>query len=249
MSHAIMERTSRRRLHVRVVVLLSVVIATGTCLIAIVRHVSRQRTREKQTKLIACAMMLEAYDEVNGHLPSLAVTDATGNLLYSWRVSTLPFSPDSAIKVDYTASWNSPENSEAAHSSPWWLCFNARASGTARFETNVLAVGGEGAAFEVGTNYRMRDLPDDLILLIATQSTGIHWMEPRDLDVSCLAEQLQQKNAGDFISVVFRDQSVWQLKASAMREAILPFCTIQGARQSNREKELGPYLISRLRGE
>ena len=117
--------------------------------------------------------------------------------------------------VDATLPWNSEDLARWRQQVPGNYCF----SGTP--ETNVMAVVGEGTGFEQGKRFRHSDLPNALVLIVEVQGTGVHWVEPVDLNVTDLASILSGKESrislgtsGDVFLVGFLDGEVWMLTHS-----------------------------------
>jgi prepilin-type processing-associated H-X9-DG protein len=62
--------------------------------------------------------------------------------------------------------------------------------------TSFLAVVGPGMAWQEGKCTRLSDItddPDSTLLLVEVANSGVHWMEPRDLDVLQMAPTINAK--------------------------------------------------------
>jgi len=178
------------------------------------------------------------YDLQNLQLPH-DVRLHDGNRVASWRFVVA--APDMLeAPADKNAAWNAPQNTGAARSPYPAYCFDLRQTQDG-LSTKVLAVSGEGTAFDQGVRYSLKDLPKDLILLVERWGTGIHWMEPADLDLKESATIPLDGADGKGCFVAFADGAVWFLRSDTPQDAIRRFCTIKGAQEANRKALLGGF--------
>jgi hypothetical protein len=137
-------------------------------------------------------LALSRYDDDNGRLPPLCVSDANGTPMHSWRVLLLKYlDKDLYDLVDLGESWNGPNNSKLhGKMPPVYGCPNA--PGNKRLEstfTNYLALVAPNSALQKDKSKSMSEIFIGTILIAEVAESGIHWMEPRDLDVTDLDAQ------------------------------------------------------------
>lgn len=189
-------------------------------------------------------------------LPDHIVRDQDGNATVSWRYacgSTVwegrsSGTPADDIVRDVTVPWDDPSQKHWHDRAMWTYCFQEDVT------TNVMALVGKGTAFESGKSFVVRDLPNDLILLIEVQGTGVHWMQPVDLEIGQLVDILDGKEVNvslgtseDGFIVAFLDGEVWMLSHATPKDELLKFCSRDSAARHDREVVLGPFQIARAR--
>lgn len=108
--------------------------------------------------------------------------------------------------------------------------------------TNVTAITGPDAAYEIRDKAQLKDC-DDLIVLIEVANSDRHWASPGDLNVDALPSDLTSGVHGDGVTVLFLDGSVEFLSNRVPLETLKNFTTATGARKHDRETELAPYAI------
>ncbi|MBN2024231.1 MAG: hypothetical protein JW809_15720 [Pirellulales bacterium] len=95
---------------------------------------------------------------------------------------------------------------------------------------------------------KVEELPPDLIVLVETRNSGVHWMEPGDLDVRTMPRTIDaadgkgiSANFGDRVHVAFADGTVWALSTDVPFATVEKFLTIDSAKRHDRDVLLGPY--------
>lgn len=232
-----------------------VAVLTIGCVVFAVVAFRRAVSQSRSLNMWAIAGSLASYEDVYQRLPPAVVTDESGRSLASWRFAILPFSPAGptgpedtrASYADLDHSWDDPVNRETAGRPLDLYCFRSEKTGTG-LDTNVIAITGSGTAFDSETPHRMRELPNDTILLIEVSETGVPWAAPGDLEVRNTEQPVTLGTSVRDFLVVFADRSVWRLKKETPIATLRQFFMIEGARKHDREEELGPYAIERRSG-
>lgn len=145
------------------------------------------------------------------------------------------------IDVDYDARWDAPANRNFKSMLLSIYCWRGDDGSPESFYTNVVAVTGPGTAFEAGREVHRADLDNDTILAVEVANSGVHWMEPGDLDVGAVPPSIIRGLDGGGVHVLFADGSVWFLDADTPLDDIAKFFTIAGAKQFDREKILAAH--------
>lgn len=208
---------------------------------------SRGTLNSRSNGFYLCIMQLTS----DAILPDHVVRDKNGVPTCSWR-----FACDFAVTcrgganpetVNVKLPWTDPTLAHWRKQRPKKYCFLTDA------DTNVMAVIGDGTAFPPDSRLRASDLPNDLILIIEVQNTGIHWMAPGDLDVVQVAKALSRKNdnqgvrlgtTSDGFLVGFVDGEVWMLSYRTPLDRLLTFCSIESAQRYDRDKLLLPFRVA-----
>lgn len=133
------------------------------------------------------AIALQDYHAAKGHFPPAYIADANGKPMHSWRVLLLPYiRPDIYQAYRFDEPWDGPNNRQFA--SQVISLFECPAGHSAfSGETSYVAVVGPGTAWPGAKGVAHSDIKDgasNTILIVEVQNSGIHWMEPRDLDAS-----------------------------------------------------------------
>lgn len=137
--------------------------------------------------LLSIGLALEHYRTTYGHYPPAYIPDENGKPMHSWRVLILPFLEEGELwgRYDFKEPWDGPNNSKLHDIIvPAYACpTNLNKMAT------YLAVVGPKSAWQGVKTRKLEELKggdQKLIFLAEVADSGIHWMEPRDLN----AEQM-----------------------------------------------------------
>lgn len=193
---------------------------------------------------------IQNYEQTFKRLPTASDRSPTGELGCSWRAVLIPYMESFRIRRDTTQPWTAPVNTRMRQCSPAYYCGSSTSSSAQTFWTKVVGISGPRAFFddERSETLRADDAAPDLIIAVEVRDSGIHWMEPRDLDYRELVEREQSGDLklGAFessIGVLFLDGRAWRLRTDTPRDLLLKFMTIEGAKQNDAEALLGPYRL------
>lgn len=163
-------------------------------------HAMRQTQCRGHLKQIV--MALHWYHDEYGSFPPAVVRDRSGRPMHSWRVLLLPYLEQQTLYNQYRFDepWNGPNN-QSLHRAIMRV-YSCPAEGANLTNTSFVLVTGPGTAFPPDgcTSLALlaggtREVP----LVVELRNSGIHWLEPRDLDVSAL-EQFARGEMGSAIS-------------------------------------------------
>lgn len=155
-----------------------------------------------KTNLKQLGLALWQYHELYGCFPPAYIADENGRPMHSWRVLILPQLDDQPLfdKYRFDEPWDGPNNRLLADSIP--AIYRCPADDPTNTSTNYVAVVGSEAAWSGERPLSIADFsdgPSGVIQLVEVASSGIHWMEPRDLHVIQMAPTVNAK-AGQGIS-------------------------------------------------
>lgn len=186
------------------------------------------------------------YSKDSGSVMSQFTVDDQGKPLCSWRFVLRPHMDTANLPGrDYTKPWNAPQNIQWEYTAFACFCMRPR-----NVYTNVVAVAGEGTAFDDSVMRPIESLPDDLILLVEVRDSAIHWMEPRDFDIQSMPREIAGEGLcisgmdGDGFLVAFADKSVWLLDNRTPFETVSCFFTVEGADAHDRRELLAFYRLA-----
>lgn len=134
--------------------------------------------------------------------------------------------------------WNSRENIEFEDIGLSSYCRDD-------FTPVALSVRGADTALEHGFE-NLRSFPRNLIVLIETPRSGLHWMQPGDFELENLVADEGRRpgsDSGKDFHVGFADGTVWRMKHSLPLQNLRPFLTVSTASAANREKLLGEWRL------
>ncbi|HIQ23405.1 MAG TPA: DUF1559 domain-containing protein [Planctomycetes bacterium] len=203
-------------------------------------HLSRE---ERRRMIEAVVIGIANYNDVYKRLPGAIHRDAMGRPLSSWRFLILPFVAAGWPKHDLSVPWYDPANWAVASRRPVFYCFERRRSGGRSFDTNVLAVTGPGTAFDEHQAYSLGQLDGDTALVLEVCETGLHWMEPGDIEVVDLRQSFTSGLDGAGVHVGFADGEVWFLSARVPVDKLKEFFLVQRAKAIDRGKVLEEYRL------
>lgn len=207
---------------------------------------------------------LREYNKVNGRLPPAVAKDVKSGKSSSWRIavyqSTLRHFPSLIAKpngnvsreYDRSMAWNDPANLRLQERGAWLFSYTQGdpypPSGSrgkhGRCTTYYKAITGPSTAFDSANPPSLKQLPKNLILVVRVEDSDTHWMEPGDLNIEELASSEKTKRlllGKSGYVVLFADGAGWVLSRKLPISDLCKFFTIEGARQYDREKLLGPY--------
>jgi hypothetical protein len=173
-----------------------------------IRHARHDAEKsECKGKLSQISLALSNYHADYGCYPPAYVADENGRPMHSWRVLLLPYwdAGDFYRRYRFDEPWDGPNNRKlgAEANTPCTLYHcpsDWRETGGADNSrmTNYVVVRSPETAWN-GTRSASRiDITDDPAstpLVVEVANSGIHWMEPRDLDLSEMAATINSKTA------------------------------------------------------
>lgn len=142
-------------------------------------------------------MAVANYQDANGTYPPAFINGPDGKPWHSWRILLLPYLEQSQLYKEYSFAepWNGPNNSKLAARMP--RTYGSSALKTPGSITNYLAVVGKGTVWPGSATVSSKDVLDDpgaTILVVENLGAGIHWMEPRDLNLDTMDFQINRPN-------------------------------------------------------
>lgn len=186
---------------------------------------------------------LHAYHDTYKRLPPAYIADENGKPMHSWRVLILPFLERKDIYDAYCFDepWDGPNNRKlaerlAATENPFnsYSCPEDHLKDWGSQETSYVVVVGPGTAWPGTKSTTLADVKDgtsQVILVVETHDSGIHWMEPRDFHVTQMAPRVNSPKGQGISSrhghgkvsralVLYADGSIRYLPAGADPKAI-----------------------------
>lgn len=205
--------------------------------------------------LKALGFALHSYHDKFGCFPPAFTTGVEGQPMQSWRALLWPHLEQELqfYKYAFSEPWDSIQNSNYHKDARGWFVpdgFHCRHDESDRLHTTYLAVIGPNTAWPGMTcTNQKRDFPDGLdqtILLVEAVNSGIHWLEPRDLQfdgMSFVVNDTGKPAMGSnhllpakwpwsdvrrVVNVLFADGSVRSLEADITPETLRALLTRNG---------------------
>lgn len=198
---------------------------------------SRAMACRNNMKQIGFALM--NYYDVHGSFPPAYIADEQGHPMHSWRVLLLPYleRQDLYDAYRFDEPWNGPNNRKLAKATMEIFCCPSDGTGSPK-NTSYVAVVGPGTAWPGTIGPKMADFKDDMsktLLLVEVKGSGIHWMEPRDLDLSQMVATINAKsgqapssNHPSGMNIVFADGNTRFLREDISPATLRALITING---------------------
>lgn len=189
------------------------------------------------------AKALRIYEEDHGEFPPAYITDANGRPMHSWRVLILPYIEERTLYEAYNFDepWDGPNNIKLHSKIPKiFQCPSRLANPPNLFEeTSYMAVVGEQTMWPGAVGRKVEEMHVGLsstILLVEVHNSGVHWMEPRDLELETMSAVINSGPAGRTISsghgggavVAFADCRTQYLTNEMHSELLDTLLTIDG---------------------
>jgi prepilin-type processing-associated H-X9-DG protein len=190
-----------------------------------------------ESRLQQLALALRGYHTTHGCFPPPYIAGKDGRPMHSWRVLILPQlgRMDLYRAYHFDEPWDGPNNRLLAATHVRDYECPSAANGSA--STNYLAVVGPGSVWREGRSTKLGEITDgpaNTILVVEVASSGVHWMEPRDLDMLPLAPGINPAGQGissrhtDGANVVMADGSVRFLPDGLIPAEVNALLTIAG---------------------
>lgn len=149
------------------------------------------------------------YHDRFGMLPPAITFDADQRKMHSWRVLA---APPNTVPPAYQLSepWDSENNRKTHPVVPYYFCFHCSRDPGPKNHTSYLAVTGPHTAFPKMKSTKIPEFLDvkkdkeaylkfsgrgmtNTILAIESHRSGVHWMEPRDIDAESVLNSFGSK--------------------------------------------------------
>jgi prepilin-type processing-associated H-X9-DG protein len=140
------------------------------------------------------ALAMHCYHDAYKSFPPAYVADESGRPMHSWRVLILPFLEQQPLfeQYNFDEPWDSPANRALEDLMPEaYRCPSNVSSNLC--ETDYAMIVGPGTLFDGTEPTQISDILDgtsNTLLCVEATGSGIHWMEPRDLDFEQFSFQI-----------------------------------------------------------
>ncbi len=209
------------------------------------------RTERCRGHALCVAQSLGCYAENagGGYYPPAYTAKVTGQRMQSWRVSLLPYMCYLQIYQQYHEDepWDGPNNRKL-HGEDIPIYYRCPADlSEPRTATNFLAVVGPGTAWpgtKPGYSTDRAKGNSNTALLVEAANSGIHWMEPRDLELNDFDPAINSRSGQGISSnhagganVAFVDGSVRCLPASTSPDVVRAMLMTGGTDDVSADKQ------------
>jgi len=229
---------------------MSVVTAASLLLMTWMAHEEEKNTRgwrcQRNMRWIGVALL--NYESKNGSFPPAYISDENGRPVHSWRVLILPYLEEQELydQYDFDEPWDGPNNRKLADQMPDVFKCPAHDPKVATTTTSYAAVVGPRTAWPGETPRKIREITDGTaktISVVEAADSGIHWMAPRDLQMTQLdaaengttGQGLSSKHRGGVVLVSFVDGFVFPLSGDLDPETLKALLTVDGGEEVNLE--------------
>jgi prepilin-type processing-associated H-X9-DG protein len=158
-----------------------------------------RRTQYCANHFKGTALAILNHEDRRSSFPAAYTVDAQGRRMRSWRVSILPWFCDMQLYMRYHQDepWDGPNN-RTLHGERGWRYYRCPADQSEpRTATNVVAVVGPGTPWPgttPGCSKNCTKGASQTALLVEVANSGIHWMEPRDLELSSFDRTIDSRS-------------------------------------------------------
>lgn len=149
------------------------------------------------TNLRQISLALMGYHDTFGSFPPAFLADSNGRPMHSWRVLILPQMGHKDVYDQYRFDepWDGPHNRLLQSTVvPIFGCPGGKT--VAATDTDYVVVVGPGTVFPADhctSLSQLGDGPANTLLVVEVHHSGIHWMEPRDLDFAQMPATINSK--------------------------------------------------------
>jgi len=244
-------RVKRASRAIVTIALLSVLVLFLWNLGEIAREAGRRISCVGDFKIIGLAMY--TYHDIEKHFLPAYLADKDGKPAHSWRMLILPYLCEEGLYDQYRfdEAWDSPHNSALGAGFPTGMSegvclFHCQSdSSNKKLETNKVMIVGKEAFGNGSTLRRIEEITDGISYTIAAAEmtdSGIHWMEPRDLEFEHMTFKIndptgpgiRSKHPG-LANALMADGSVSCLKEDINPNVLKAMLTIAGGEPVTRD--------------
>lgn len=198
-------------------------------------------------RLKQIGIALHAYHDSYGAFPPVAVRDAAGQPLHSWRVSLLPFIGEETLyrQFDLSTAWDSPHNLPLVSQMPDTYR-RPRCAGRYVGRTPFVAIVGIAVAWHghgCATKADFLDGLDNTIAVVELCNEPVVWTEPHDVRLPLATVGGREK-----MNVLFADGSVYGLRGDQPNEVLRSLFTLSSQDDGDRNLLSAPVDHSDGRG-
>jgi prepilin-type processing-associated H-X9-DG protein len=202
------------------------------------RLTSRRMSSGNNLKQIALG--IQNYYSTYKQLPRAYWLTPDGKRTLSWRVAIAPFTEHRAIDWRYDAneSWDSDKNKVLAELKEPIYQQPGYSDGDKALQTFYMVITGPGTLFEEGKDITFDDCIDGLsntILAVEVLNSGVHWAEPKDLDIRTMIFKINAGGSNGIgapwksgANVAFADGSVRLLSKDLLESTLRAMITRNG---------------------
>lgn len=164
------------------------------------REAARRSSCNCRLKQIMLA--LHNYHDKYGTFPPAYVADVHGRPMHSWRVLLLPFLEQKPLydRYRFNEPWDGPHNRKL-HDEVVDIYRCPTDVGGWNTDTSYVVVVGRRTLFPWDRGVARSDVKDgttNTVAVVECHNSGIHWMEPRDLEFSKIPKRI---NAGHGLGI------------------------------------------------
>lgn len=203
------------------------------------RDAARRMQCSNNMKQIALAML--NYESTNGTFPPAYTVDENGLPMHSWRVLILPYLEQRHLyeQIALDEPWDSPANRQ--FHDVMIDIYGCPASVDEASDTNYMVLVGDETLFPPdGKSLAAGDVRDGMsntILVVEVANTGVHWMEPTDLQFDNMAfapnsgrDEPASEHRG-LVNVALADGSVHAIHDDVNPQSLKAMSTASGGEQ------------------
>lgn len=143
------------------------------------------------------ALALQSYRSQWGQFPPASTLDAQGNPAHSWRLLIVPYLESTTFYSQYhfDEPWDGPTNRLLHDIAP--VLYRCPCEAKSKYsETSYVAIVGAQTAWTSDLSKTRHDPPGQALLIVEVAHSGIHWLEPRDWDVSDVIDTINSGSKG-----------------------------------------------------
>jgi hypothetical protein len=150
------------------------------------------------------AVAVSKYRNKHGRFPPAVIYDFSGKPMHSWRTLILPYLEEGSLFAEYRFDepWDSLHNKEVTYVQV--MVFQCAASErVGPCDTNYVALIAPGSIWSGEQGAKLDELTDGdkhTLIIIELKNSGIHWAEPRDLDLDNLPQGFDKNHLGKSLS-------------------------------------------------
>ena len=193
-------------------------------------------------------MDMHNYHDVHHHFPPAYLADAEGRPAHSWRVLLLQIDGEPLYeRYRFDEPWNGPHNRKLEGGlpvgmsgiCPWYHC---PVDDSNKLDTSYVMVVGPNTFSAGSTTTKISDFTPGTahtIALVEMSKSGIHWMEPRDLNYDEMSFKIDDPNGQGLrsehpgvVNVLCADAAVRSLSKDVDPEILKEQFLISGRKNS-----------------
>ncbi|WP_165074130.1 DUF1559 family PulG-like putative transporter [Paludisphaera rhizosphaerae] len=192
------------------------------------------RDADCRGQLYQYGFALRNYYDAHGSFPLVVTVDDQGRPMFSWRAAAFQEWTGHPLNGVYRfdVPWDDPANAAmSSYDTSGFFYWCPSGNGRQTKATDYVAVIGPHTAWPEGRGLRLDEItdgPENTILVVEVDDSGILWMESRDFSMEEILDRGGSRRHAGWFNALFADGRVRKIRQDVDRQTLKALLTIDG---------------------